>query len=140
MENPYQGAIDALRIIAVDQIDACKPLEAQTVAVPANTVLDILAAFQEINTPEVVEFVVAIQREAMHQRLRWPSEHDAGKADSDWFWLLGWLAGKAVHATDPEQRLHHIITTAAACLNWHAARVGAHTGMRPGIEPPKEKE
>ena len=49
--------------------------------------------------------------EAAHQRMRWPSEKDAGKTDADWFWLIGYLAGKALHK--PEKRLHHIITAAA---------------------------
>lgn len=87
-----------------------------------------------INTPHTAEFLMAVQLEAVHQRERWGSEHDAGKTDADWFWLIGYLAGKAV--SKPEKQLHHIITTAAACLNWHAARTGADTSMRPGIEPP----
>ena len=89
----------------------------------------VLKALDAVDTPEIHDFVVAVQREAQHQRLRWDSEHDAGKTDADWFWLLGWLAGKAVHAKDDDKRLHHIITTAAACLNWHAARMGASAGM-----------
>lgn len=95
---------------------------------------------KEINTPEIKDFMAAVEREALHQRLRWPSQHDAGKADADWLWLLGYLAGKALHAKTPEKALHHIITTAAACLNWHAAKLGTHTQMRPGIEPPASTE
>lgn len=87
--------------------------------------------YRELNTPEIHDFLLAVEREAMHQRDRWGVEHDAGKADSDWFWLIGYLAGKAIHK--PEKSLHHIITTAAACLNWHAAKIGAHNAMRPGI-------
>jgi hypothetical protein len=90
-----------------------------------------------INTPEIKDFMVAVEREAKHQRLKWGSEHDAGKADVDWLWLLGYLAGKAIHAPTPEKALHHIITSAAACLNWHSAKLGIYTAMRPGIEPPK---
>lgn len=87
-----------------------------------------------INNPHVEDFLEAIRLEAAHQRERWGSEHDEGKADSDWFWLIGYLAGKAL--SKPEKQLHHIITTAAACLNWHAARTGADTSMRPGIAEP----
>lgn len=87
--------------------------------------------YRELSTPEIADFLAAVEREALHQRDRWGVDHDAGKADSDWFWLIGFLAGKALHK--PEKMLHHIITAAAACLNWHAARVGAHTAMRPGI-------
>lgn len=77
---------------------------------------------QEINTPEIVDFVKAVQLEAAHQRQRWGSEHDAGKTTADWYWLLGHLAGKALFslmAGNREKGLHHIITTAAACSNWH---------------------
>jgi hypothetical protein len=88
-----------------------------------------------INNPHTSDFLEAVRTEAAHQRERWASDHDAGKTDVDWLWLIGYLVGKAVHK--PEKRLHHIITTAAACLNWHAARSGVDTRMRPGIEPPE---
>jgi len=89
----------------------------------------------KINTPEFKDFLSSVESEAKHQRLRWPSEHDVGKADADWFWLIGHLAGKAVHAQTEEKRLHHIVTAAAACLNWHSSRIGAYNDMRPGINP-----
>lgn len=89
-----------------------------------------------IDSPQITDFVDAMKNEAVHQRERWQADHDAGKSDADWFWLLGWLAGKAVQATDPEKRLHHIITSAAVLLNWHAARTGTDTRMRPGIADP----
>jgi hypothetical protein len=57
--------------------------------------------------------------------------------------LLGWLGGTAVHAAitgNTEKALHHVITTAAACLNWHAQLSGAPRGMRPGIATPKGEE
>lgn len=103
-----------------------------------------------LNTPHSSEFLEAVHLEAMHQRERWAAEHDAGKTDADWFWLVGYLAGKALHSTKiaddddyedhviEKQRakaVHHIITTAAALLNWHAARTGTDTRMRPGIAP-----
>lgn len=110
----------------------------------------------KLNTPHTADFIEAGRVEAAHQRERWGTEHDAGKADADWFWLVGYLAGKALHALGrfrslhstggdgpavtqvKEKALHHIITTAAACLNWHAHETGTDTSMRPGIEPPKE--
>jgi hypothetical protein len=88
-----------------------------------------------INNPHTADFLEAVRTEAAHQRERWGSDHDAGKGDADWFWLIGYLAGKTL--SKPEKQLHHIITTAAACLNWHAARAGVDTRMRPGIEPPE---
>lgn len=96
----------------------------------------------EINTPHTAEFLTSVEMEAIHQRQRWAADHDGGKTDADWFWLIGYLAGKALHK--PEKQLHHIITTAAACLNWHARKVGADTRMRPGIDAilssPKEQQ
>lgn len=101
-------------------------------ALAAEAERDRLAA--AINTPHTKEFLVAVEMEAIHQRERWGTEQDAGKEITDWYWLIGYLAGKAV--LKPEKRLHHIITTAAACLNWHAAAIGVDTSMRPGIEAP----
>lgn len=94
----------------------------------------------KLNTPELHDFSKAVALEAAHQRERWGSEHDAGKSNADWFWLIGFLAGKALHAVAEgrtDKALHHVITTAAALANWHAAIEGTNTDMRPGIEPPR---
>jgi len=91
-----------------------------------------------VHMPELHDFSKAVTLEAAHQRERWGSEHDAGKAPADWFWLVGYLAGKALHAQtsgNTEKALHHTISTAAALANWHAAISGTHTNMRPGIDP-----
>lgn len=91
-----------------------------------------------INTPHADEFWRSASIEAEHQRQRWGAEHDGGKTPADWFWLIGYLAGKALHAHaagSTEKAENHIITTAAACANWHRAMFGK-TDMRPGIEPP----
>lgn len=107
---------------------------------------------RDVNTPHTADFLEAVRLEAAHQRARWSAEHDAGKTDADWFWLIGYLGGKAVNAgklsevaaaMGDEQdaiyhrgkRLHHVITTAAACLNWHAKLTGSDSRMRPGIDP-----
>ena len=89
-----------------------------------------------INTPQANDFLRAVSTEAEHQRQRWGSDHDAGKTPADWFWLVGYLAGKALHAhaaSDLTKAEHHIITTAAALANWHMAMFG-NTDMRPGID------
>lgn len=91
-----------------------------------------------INTPELQDFTKGVVLEAIHQRERWGSDHDIGKSPFDWFWLIGYTAQKAAEAAvrgDIEKALHHAITTAAVCANWHAALAGADTSMRPGIEP-----
>lgn len=90
-----------------------------------------------VNQPQSDDFLRAVSTEAEHQRQRWGSEHDAGKEPADWFWLVGYLAGKALHAHADGKSMkaeHHVITTAAALANWHAAITGKHTGMRPGID------
>ena len=84
-----------------------------------------------INTPHTNSFLDAVRLEAAHQRERWSVSHDAGKTDADWYWLLAHLAGKAINK--PEKLLHHIVTTAAACLNWHMARTVGND-MRPGTK------
>lgn len=119
-----------------------------------------------LNQPHLHDFIKAVKLEALHQRERHGAEHDAGKSDEDWLFLVGFLGGKAVQAgktatdfketgaylekewgdgreelqyakTYIDKRLHHIITMAAVCLNWHAHHTGADTRMRPGIAEEK---
>lgn len=114
-----------------------------------------------INTPELLDFAKAVPLEAMHQRERFGTDHDGGKAPEDWYWLIGHLAGRALGHHKEAERLsnliktaseiradqmwhqishhrekavHHCITAAAACANWHAAVVGK-LDMRPGVDP-----
>lgn len=94
-----------------------------------------------LNTPEVRNFGAAVVLEALHQRERWGTDSDAGKTAADWFWLIGYLAGKALHAAiagNVDKALHHTISTAAACANWHAHITGASVAMRPGTDQPAE--
>jgi hypothetical protein len=87
-----------------------------------------------LEAPEIADFVEGVRREAAHQRTRWDANGDAGKTPADWFWLIGYLAGKALHAQvsgNITKALHHTISTAAALCNWHAAILGK-TDMRPG--------
>lgn len=75
-----------------------------------------------LNTPEFLNFREGIRLEAAHQVKRWGPSHDRGKGPLDWFWLIGYLAQKIVHsdlAGDKEKALHHCVSTAAACANWH---------------------
>jgi hypothetical protein len=94
-----------------------------------------------INAPETLSFTESVQLEVAHQRERWGADSDAGKTPADWFWLVGYLAGKALHAHargDVNKALHHTISTSAALANWHASILGK-TNMRPGIEPPTDR-
>lgn len=89
-----------------------------------------------LNTPQLHDFAHASVLEAAHQRERWGSDHDEGKQPSDWFWLVGYLAGKALAAHlagNTDKALHHTISTAAALANWHGAILGTHD-MRPGTD------
>jgi hypothetical protein len=89
-----------------------------------------------INSPELHHFTKGVILEASHQILRWDTSHDAGKNPEDWFWLVGYLSGKALRAHiqgDKEKALHHTISTAAALANWHRNILG-HQDMRPGID------
>lgn len=93
------------------------------------------------NGPETSEWFDGVRKEAAHQVARWGTKHDGGKNPEDWFWLLGYLGGKALHSAktgDAEKALHHTISTAAALLNWHAHLLGLASQFRPGIEKPKD--
>lgn len=97
---------------------------------------DELAA--RLNTPHTANFLEAVTNEAAHQVARWGVEHDAGKRAEDWIALVAYLLGKATKAhydNDRQKLLHHIITIAAVCANWHANLTGADTRMRPGVAP-----
>lgn len=89
-----------------------------------------------LTTPGTEDFMRDVEIEAAHQIDRWGADHDSGKSDVDWFWLIGYLAGKAVHDVRGK-KAHHIIATAAVLLNWHRAVIGDSNHMRPGIAPPQ---
>lgn len=76
-----------------------------------------------LNTPETEEFDKALPLEAAHQVERWGREHDDTKDPEQWFWVVGYLAGKALaamRAGEVEKSKHHTISTAAVLRNWHA--------------------
>lgn len=76
-----------------------------------------------LNTPELHDSAKAIPLEAAHQRERWGAPHDEGKAPEDWYWVVGYLAGKALRSHlegNIEKAKHHTITCAAVLANWHA--------------------
>ena len=84
-----------------------------------------------INTPETEHFIEGVRREAAHQRERWGAPHDREKSAEHWFWLVGYLAGKALRAAidgDMEKAKHHTISSAAALSHWHTAITQDGTG------------
>ncbi len=75
-----------------------------------------------IDSPITDDFLKAIPLEAAHQVKRWGKQHDKQKDPEEWYWVFGYLAGKALHALrtgDREKALHHTISSAATLLNWH---------------------
>jgi len=93
-----------------------------------------------LNSPVLRQFADGIVLEALHQRERWGTEQDAGKEPLDWFWLVGWLAGKVVKALDDDdtdKALHHTISTAAVFANWHA-HIMEPGKFRPGLGAEKK--
>jgi hypothetical protein len=76
------------------------------------------------DVPITEDFLQGVVAEKLHQAGRWGTEHDDAKAPADWFWLVGYLAGKALAAHiagNREKALHHTISTSAALWNWHEA-------------------
>lgn len=78
-----------------------------------------------INNPVTLDFIEAMKVEIPHQKERW-RESDPLKDDPDWYWLIGWLGGKAIMdpvkdrdaRTPKERKLHRIVAVAAAAANW----------------------
>ena len=59
------------------------------------------------------------------------ADHDKSKEPAEWFWLVGYLAGKALAAAiggDTTKARHHTISAGAALLNWHASTKGEVSG------------
>ena len=74
-----------------------------------------------LGMPLVSDFLPAVEREAAHQLWRWGEGHDGQKEPDDWFWTLGYLAGKALSAHRGEKidaAKHHLVTSAALLLHW----------------------
>jgi len=109
-------------------------------AASPDTVLALIGQIERLeallDTPPTDDWFEGVRLEAGHQIGRWGSDHDAGKAPADWFWLIGYLAQKAMTAQmagDEKKARHHTISTGAAMLNWFRAIAGESTTMRPGI-------
>lgn len=99
-----------------------------------------------IDTPEIEDFFHGTKIEAAHQVERWGDAHDRSKSAENWYWLVGYLAGKALRATmdgNREKALHHTISTAAALFQWHKAikrdTSGAGIGSDQDLQPEEVK-
>jgi len=86
------------------------------------TVCEALRQFDLIaSQPITKDFLDGVTAEATFQRAKFGKD-DIGKQPQDWFWLLGYLGGKALRghlAKDRLKALHHTISAAAVCSNWH---------------------
>ncbi len=76
-------------------------------------------ASKERDTPQSGDFLEAVKNEAWHQRNRW-GDDDKAKTAAEWFWLVGFLAGKALHDVRGK-RAHHVVAAGAALSNWYSA-------------------
>jgi len=71
--------------------------------------------------PITKDFLDGVTAEATFQRAKFAKD-DVSKQPQDWFWLVGYLGGKALRGhleKDRLKALHHTISVAAACANWH---------------------
>jgi hypothetical protein len=91
---------------------------------PKGARAEIERLLMQLNTPEIEDFARGVTLEAAHQRARWGSAHDRDKSAENWYWLVGYLAGKALRAAidgNREKALHHTISAAACLAHWHQA-------------------
>lgn len=80
-----------------------------------------VSADRSIDKPETGDFLRGALVEAAYQRQQW-RDTDPVKDDADWFWTLGYVAGKALRPdTSTEKKLHRIEAAAAILAHWHQA-------------------
>ncbi len=85
-----------------------------------------------LSRPEIDEFYEGVMLEAAHQRQRWGDAHDRSKSAENWYWLVGYLAGKALRSAiegDQAKARHHTISSAAALFQWWKAIVASVNGV-----------
>jgi hypothetical protein len=90
-----------------------------------------------VNSPQTGEFLQAVRAEKAHQIERWGHAHDRSKSAEHWFWLVGYLAGKALRAAitgDRHKALHHCVSSAAALANWFDAIQADESGAGVGAD------
>lgn len=104
------------------------------------------AVERALHTPEIEDFMIGVLNEARHQRARWGESHDRSKSAENWYWLVGYLGGKALRAViqgDREKALHHTVSAAAVLFQWHEAvkqdtsgsGAGEDADLRPAAHP-----
>ena len=94
---------------------------------------EIIRLDELINNAHITDFLEAVRLESAHQIERWGESDRQNKMPEDWFWLVGYLAGKALRANiegDADKAKHHTISSAAALYNWHRFIAGADELLR----------
>lgn len=122
--NPHAPALEPDQTRVHADVDRLRALDGNVIEQQATRIQTLESL---LNQPHTADFISAVEFEAGHQRLRWDASHDAAKQPADWFWLLGYLSGKALSGFvggDNDKALHHIISSAAVLLNWHRQEAG----------------
>lgn len=115
-------------------LEACKGFDNREVLVDGIRILEreLTTLREQVNRPEIENFLQGAILEAAHQKARWGNDHDKLKTPEDWLWLVAYLTTKATQAArygDEAKFRHHLVTGAAVFANWHAT-----VGPLPGTE------
>lgn len=103
-------------------------------AIDAGAQEDFAAMLQE---PGGEQFVAAMRLEAAHQAMRWGLPEDREKSAENWFWLLGFIGGKALRAQlegNRQDAMKHTIEAAACLMHWHRAIACDGSGIGWGFD------
>src|SRR5689334_17585738 len=112
MSDAHPETLRMIARLATRQSDKTgSPVSAEA-AVALGLAADRIEELEAINhAPDVETFFCAVEKETRYQRQLWGAEHDEGKTDADWFWLVGYLAGKALTCAirgEADKALHHL--------------------------------
>lgn len=100
----------------------------------ARVITDLIAEVARLNViihaPESDDFLKGVVIEAEYQRqLHGVDASDARFEWHQWYWVVGYLLGKALAACksgegNGEKAKHHLVTSAALINNWHNVLIG----------------
>jgi hypothetical protein len=109
---------------SVEQIDILRARVALLEGALADEQMEHNLLKELLSRPEIDDFWDGLVLEAAHQRQRWGDAHDRSKSAENWFWLVGYLSGKALRSAiegDAAKARHHTISSAAALFQWWKA-------------------
>ena len=69
--------------------------------------------------------------ESGYQRQHWGAEHDAGKSDSEWFWLFSFIVGKVLRPGATIEKKRHRLRAAAGVLFWWDQQLAGRSVVEP---------